>query len=119
MRTASQTSATNTDVLIVGGGPAGLAAAIELGRQRLNVTVIERRVWPVDKVCGEGLMPTGVDCLKRLGVFKHIEPDQLRPFAGITWLEGESQAVQADFIGGPGFGIRRLGLSRALSRPLS
>ena len=43
-----------TDVVIIGGGPAGLGCAIALGQQGVDVTLVERRNWPVDKACGEG-----------------------------------------------------------------
>ncbi|MFZ5871987.1 MAG: NAD(P)/FAD-dependent oxidoreductase, partial [Actinomycetota bacterium] len=57
-----------TDVLVVGGGPVGLAAALEARRRGLSVTVVEPRAAPVDKACGEGLMPGTVRALGELGV---------------------------------------------------
>jgi menaquinone-9 beta-reductase len=53
----------NPDVLIVGGGPAGTAAAITLARSGKSVTIIDKAVFPRDKCCGDGLT-TG--CLRRL-----------------------------------------------------
>ncbi len=71
-------------VLVVGGGPAGLALAIGARRAGLAVTVIERRRPPIDKPCGEGLMPDGVEALAALGV----EAAGLgRPFHGIRYLD--------------------------------
>ncbi len=49
-----------TDLLISGGGPAGLCAGIVLARQGLRTIVCEPRTYPIDKVCGQGVMPTGV-----------------------------------------------------------
>ena len=43
----------NNDVIIAGGGLAGLVAAIHLSRSGLNVTVIEKQPYPTHKVCGE------------------------------------------------------------------
>ncbi|MCZ6649927.1 MAG: FAD-dependent oxidoreductase, partial [Acidobacteria bacterium] len=43
----------NPDVLVVGGGPTGLATAIALRLEAFRVTLVERRLPPVDKACGE------------------------------------------------------------------
>ena len=56
------------DVLVVGGGPAGLATAIRCAQAGLSVTVAEPRTGPIDKACGEGLMPSAVTRLAALGV---------------------------------------------------
>ena len=45
------------DALIAGGGPAGLAAAIALRQKGLDVLVADALWPPIDKACGEGLMP--------------------------------------------------------------
>ena len=58
----------DTDVLVVGGGPVGLAAAIEARLAGLSALVLEPRPGPVDKACGEGLMPGALGSLHRLGV---------------------------------------------------
>jgi flavin-dependent dehydrogenase len=57
-----------TDVLIAGGGIAGSALAILLGRMGLAVELYEREEFPREKPCGEGLMPGGVAVLERLGI---------------------------------------------------
>ena len=44
-----------TDVLVVGAGPAGCLAAVELARQGVNVLVVERSQFPREKVCGDGV----------------------------------------------------------------
>ena len=79
------------DVLVAGGGPIGLAAAIRARLAGLDVTVVEPRSSPVDKACGEGLMPSAVRGLKDLGV----EVDG-RAFAGIRYVSG-SRRVAARF----------------------
>ena len=96
------------DVAIAGGGPAGLAVALEAARRGLSALVIERMTGAVDKACGEGLMPAGVARLAGLGV----DPPGM-PFRGIRYVDGDCVA-QADFVEGPGRGVRRLALSAAL-----
>ena len=59
---------TDTDVLIVGGGPAGLAAAIAARRKGMSVRVVDAAQPPIDKACGEGLMPDALKALEELGV---------------------------------------------------
>ena len=84
------------DVLVVGGGPVGLAAAIHCTLAGLSVTVAEPRAAPVDKACGEGVMPAAVRRLAALGV----TPDG-HPLRGIRYLDG---ALQADAGQGTGTG---------------
>ena len=55
-------------VLVVGAGPAGGAAAIELARGGADVRVIERSAWPRAKTCGDGITPDAVDIAAQLGV---------------------------------------------------
>lgn len=50
----------DADLLIVGGGARGLAAALHARRQGLSVIVAKPRAAPIDKACGEGLMPGGL-----------------------------------------------------------
>lgn len=98
-------------MVVVGGGPAGLATAIAARDLGLAVTVLERRQPPIDKACGEGLMPDGVRRLAALGV--RLEPERARPFRGIRYLDADLVA-EARFPAEPGLGIRRLELHRAM-----
>jgi flavin-dependent dehydrogenase len=97
------------DVLVAGGGPIGLAAAIRARLAGLDVTVVEPRSGPVDKACGEGLMPSAVRGLADLGV----EVDG-RAFAGITYISG-TRRVSARFPDGSGLGVRRTVLHAAFA----
>ncbi len=97
------------DVLVVGGGPAGLATAIRCAQAGLSVTVAEPRAGPVDKACGEGLMPAAVTRLAALGV----HPDG-RPLRGIRYLDAAHRA-DALFRHGNGLGVRRTTLHAALA----
>ena len=69
-----------TEIVVIGGGPAGLSAALVCARRGLDTTVIEKRSFPVIKTCGEGLMPGGVDSLKRLVPQKLINKIEYHPF---------------------------------------
>src|SRR6201999_3423768 len=57
-----------TDVFVIGGGPAGLAAGIAARKKGFRVVVADGAQWPIEKACGEGLMPDSVAALRELGV---------------------------------------------------
>ncbi len=57
-----------TEVLVVGAGPGGSAAAYHLARHGMDVTLVERASLPRDKVCGDGLTPRGVVAIARMGI---------------------------------------------------
>src|SRR5271163_580461 len=95
------------DVFVVGGGPAGLAAAISASEKGFQVTVADGMQPPIDKACGEGLMPDSIAALHRLGV--SIRKEDGIAFRGIRFVEGSVRA-EADFPEGPGLGIRRTAL---------
>jgi flavin-dependent dehydrogenase len=102
-------SAYDADLLVVGGGPGGLAAALHARRQGLSVIVAEPRETPVDKACGEGLMPGGLAELESLGV----DPPGV-PIRGIAYLS-EHRRAEARFRGKPGRGVRRTTLHAELA----
>jgi flavin-dependent dehydrogenase len=102
------------DVAIVGGGPAGLAAGIEAARRGLSAVVVERQAGVADKACGEGLMPSGVRALDRLGALKHLGPDASAPFVGIRYHQEDGSGCEGHFHDGAGLGIRRLALWSAM-----
>jgi flavin-dependent dehydrogenase len=102
------------DVLVVGGGPAGLATAIESARSGLVTLVVERQGETPDKACGEGLLPAGLAWLDRLGARHRLDPGFTSPFEGIRYLQDDAVAV-GRFRHGGGLGVRRVALTRALS----
>lgn len=93
-----------TDVLIVGGGPAGLAAGIAARQKGFAVTVVDAARPPIDKACGEGLMPGGVEALKKLGV--PLGPRHSTPFSGIRFIT-DGMISRANFPRACGLGVRR------------
>ncbi|HEY7980114.1 MAG TPA: geranylgeranyl reductase family protein [Candidatus Eremiobacteraceae bacterium] len=56
------------DVIVVGAGPAGAAAAHTLARAGVDVLLLERGSFPRDKTCGDGVAPHAVDILRDMGV---------------------------------------------------
>ena len=100
-----------TDLFVVGGGPAGLAAALAARRKGLRVVVADPARPPIDKACGEGLMPDALAALGRLGV--SLSPDDGAPFRGVRFL-GYGSSVDARFPRGVGLGIRRTRLHEIL-----
>ena len=58
----------DADVIVVGAGPAGSAAATHLARGGLDVLLLEKSTFPRPKVCGDGLTPRGVKQLIDLGI---------------------------------------------------
>lgn len=98
------------DLLVVGGGPAGLATAVHATLAGFEAVVVEPRATPVDKACGEGVMPSGVRALAALG----LTAPQGHPLRGIRYLAGPHSA-EAVFGAGPGLGLRRTALHAALA----
>ncbi|MEZ0112992.1 flavin-dependent dehydrogenase [Catenulispora sp. EB89] len=99
----------DVDVLVVGGGPIGLATACYAAEAGLSAVVAEPRSGPIDKACGEGLMPPAVAALRALGV----DPAG-RQLRGIRYRD-PGHSVDAEFRSGPGRGVRRTVLHTALA----
>jgi flavin-dependent dehydrogenase len=98
------------DLLVAGGGPAGLATALYGARAGLDVAVVEHRDGVLDKACGEGMMPHTVAHLDRLGV--EVNGCALH---GITYID-DTHRAEAMFANGAGRGVRRTELHAALWR---
>jgi flavin-dependent dehydrogenase len=100
------------DVCVVGGGPAGLATAIAARQHGLSVLVADGAIPPIDKSCGEGLMPDGVRALQSLGIT--IPENEGHPFRGIRFVN-EGATAEAPFPRGTAYGIRRTHLHQAMA----
>jgi 2-polyprenyl-6-methoxyphenol hydroxylase-like FAD-dependent oxidoreductase len=100
-----------TEVLVIGGGPAGLAAGIAARLKGFEVTVADGAKPPIDKACGEGLMPQTVMSLRELGVSVH--PSDGKKFQGIRFIDGTT-SVEARFPPAAGLGVRRTVLHQRL-----
>jgi flavin-dependent dehydrogenase len=102
----------STDVFIIGGGPAGLAAAIAARQQGFEVVVADGAQPSVDKACGEGFLPDGVSALEALGL--RVPLGDGWPFRGIRFLSGDGTA-EAPFSSGKfGLAVRRTTLHRLM-----
>lgn len=108
------------DVLIAGGGPAGLATAIALRQRGADVLVADAMTPPIDKACGEGIMPDSRRDLAGLGV--ELPVSSGAEFRGIRFCYQRSSA-SAEFPSGHGLGdglrhglgVRRTVLHRVLA----
>lgn len=108
---SEMTNDIGTDVFVIGGGPAGLVTAIAARKEGFRASVADCGAPPLDKACGEGLMPHGVAALRELGVA--IDSDDGVPFRGIQFIDHEL-AAQADFPRDWGLGLRRTRLHKLL-----
>lgn len=106
-------NAARCDLLVAGAGPAGLACAIAAAMKGMRVHVVEGREPPIDKACGEGMMPDTLTALAQLG----FSGEQLAkigfPLQGIRFVH-RGLAVDARFPGGSGAGVRRTVLHQLL-----
>ena len=93
-----------TGVLVIGGGPAGLAAAIAARKKGFSVTVADGAKPPIDKACGEGLLPGTVTALRELGI--NMQAGDGQNFRRIRFIDGRTSAA-ADLPGEGGIGVRR------------
>jgi flavin-dependent dehydrogenase len=101
-------------VAVLGGGPAGLAAALALGQRGCNVVLYDAQHPPIDKACGEGLMPESVRLLDGVGIA--LDREDGAAFTGISFHDASS-AVHGVFSSGRGLGVRRTRLhSRMAAR---
>jgi len=93
------------DVFVVGGGPAGLVAGIAARQQGLSVIVADGADHPIDKPCGEGLIPETQAGLAKLNI--QIPGSEGYRFRGIRFLQEDNQVCAEYPRGGLGIGIRR------------
>lgn len=98
----------DADVVVVGAGPVGLAAAVHARAAGLDVLVVDRRTGIIDKACGEGLLPGALHAVLALGA----DPPG-RPLSGISY-RAPGRHADHRFAAGPGRGVRRTVLHEAL-----
>jgi flavin-dependent dehydrogenase len=108
--------ATGAEVLIVGAGPAGIATAIAASQRGLRVTVADPRRPPIDKACGEGILPEGVAALRQLGIW--LDSSVAFPIAGLRFSD-EASSASGRITRGAAYGLRRSVLHDLLVRRAS
>jgi geranylgeranyl reductase family protein len=74
-----------TDVLVVGAGPAGCLAAVELARQGVDVLVVERSPFPREKVCGDALLEDSLEVLESVGLDEAVR-EKAHPIHSIIFV---------------------------------
>ena len=78
------TGSIESDVIVVGAGPAGSATATHLARRGLHVSLLEKSQFPREKVCGDGLTPRATRQLIRLGIDTSV---------GAGWLHNKGLRI--------------------------
>ena len=107
----------SSDVFVVGGGPAGLACAIACALRGLQVVVADGMRPPIDKACGEGLLPDALKALEALGL--DFMGTEWAPIEGISFncraqRSGRELSASASFPSASGRGMRRVLLHELL-----
>ena len=101
---------------MVGGGPAGTAAAVFLRQLGHEVVLVDEARFPRDKVCGEGVSPEAWRLLGRMGAEAAVRALRPRPVRGMKLTAPDGTAFRGEYTGArePGFAVRRWCLDRAL-----
>lgn len=104
------------DVLVVGGGPAGSAAAVMLRQRGHDVLLLDEARFPRDKVCGEGVSPEAWRLLGEIGAAGAVRSLAPHPLRGMTVIAPDGTSFRGDYRGAahPGFAVRRERFDRVL-----
>lgn len=104
-----------TEILIIGGGLAGLTAALHLQKYNFNITLIEKNSYPHHKVCGEYISNEVLPYLDWLGIsFTGLQPPSITDLQ-FTALSGHSITTKLPL---GGFGISRYAMDFFLYQEL-
>ncbi len=106
------------EVLVVGGGPAGAAAGYWLSRLGHDVVVVEKKTFPRDKTCGDGLTPRAVHQLGEMGLADELS--QFHKYNGLR-LTAMGKALELEWPSHPlypqhGYVVRRRELDMMVAK---
>ena len=104
------------DVLVIGASLAGATTALELARAGHRVRLIEKRAFPRQKPCGEGLLPNGVARLEALGFTNLLDDLACPTFVGVSYRAHGAHAEGTFANGQVGRGVDRAALDSAVLR---
>ena len=90
----------NTQIVILGAGPAGTAAALKLSQLGIRCVLIDKATFPRDKICGDGISNQCVHVLQ-----KWLDPAIVERFAAATNIQIDSWGLQVEGTKGNGFDI--------------
>jgi geranylgeranyl reductase family protein len=91
----SEITRLNWDVIVVGAGPAGGAAAAALAAQGISVLMVDRDKFPREKVCGDALVPEAMEALQRIGLAEKIRAHSIS-LPGYTLVSPSGSSVDLE-----------------------
>jgi menaquinone-9 beta-reductase len=107
---------TPRDVVVVGAGPAGTAAAVFLKQRGHDVLLLDAARFPRDKICGEGVSPEAWRLLEATGAASRVRRLHPQPLRGMTLVAPDGTSFSGEYgsLREPGFALRRDALDLAL-----